>query len=274
MTTQPVALTELEREIYKRQIQIHDFGEEAQVKLKSSAALVTRIGGLGGPVALYLAMAGIGKLVLAHAGNLTWSNLNRQILMRYDHVGKPRIECATELFERLTPHTEIIALGEDASEENALDLVAQVDIVCDCPPSFEERFALNRACVALRKPLLEPAMYGMEGYLTTIVPGETPCLACLIPERPAWWHHLGFPVLGAVSAALGCLTAVEAVKLLTGFGELLKGQMLQYDSSTMDFIKFPVSRRPDCPVCGHLWTRAPEDRSGRQCASPDRSATG
>jgi len=244
-------LTARDREMFKRQIQMPGFGDEAQLKLKDSAALVTRVGGLGGPVALYLAMAGFGKLIIAHSGNLTWSNLNRQILMRYDHVGKARIDCATELFERLHPECEVVAVGEDASEATASDWVSQVDVACDCPPTFEERYALNRACVEQGKPLIEAAMYGMEGSLTTIVPGETPCLACLVPETPDWWQPYGFPVLGAVSAALGCLAAVEAVKVVTGFGEPLKGQMLSYDANAMDFFKFPVARRPDCPVCGH-----------------------
>jgi len=247
-----VELTDRDRETFKRQIQIPGFGEAAQLKLRNSSALVTRVGGLGGPVALYLAMAGIGKLIIAHPGKLTWSNLNRQILMRHDHVGRPRIECATELFARLHPECEVVAIGEEADEDNAREWVSQVDVVCDCPPSFEERHALNKACVELRKPMIEAAMYGMEGTLTTLVPGETPCLACLVPEKPAWWETYGFPVLGAVSAALGCLAAVEAIKLLTGFGETLKGQMLSYDAGAMDFYKFPVKRRPDCPVCGHL----------------------
>jgi len=245
-------LTLRDREMFKRQMQIPGFGEEGQLRLKGSSALVTRVGGLGGPVALYLAMAGIGKLVIAHSGTLTWSNLNRQILMRHDYVGKPRITCATELFARLHPECEVVAVGENADEEHAREWVSQVDIVCDCPPTFEERYALNKACVELRKPMVEAAMYGLEGTLTTIVPGETPCLACLVPETPSWWQPYGFPVLGAVAAALGCLAAVEAIKVLTGFGELLKGQMLTYDANAMEFLKFPVKRRPGCPVCGHL----------------------
>ena len=247
-----ISLTDRDREMFKRQIQMPGFGEEAQAKLKNSSALVSRVGGLGGPAALYLAVAGIGKLIIAHSGDLTWSNLNRQILMRYDYVGKPRIECATELFARLNPHVEVIAIGENANEARAREWVAQVDVVCDCPPTFEERYALNTACVELRKPMIEAAMYGMEGTLTTLVPGETPCLACLVPEPPAWWKPLGFPVLGAVSAALGCFTAIEAIKVLTGFGKPLKGKMLMYDADEMEFLKFPVKRRPGCPVCGHL----------------------
>jgi molybdopterin/thiamine biosynthesis adenylyltransferase len=245
-------LTDRDRDTFKRQIDIPGFGEEAQRKLKNSSALVTRVGGLGGPLALYLAMAGVGKLLLVHPGKLTWSNLNRQILMRHDFVGRPRVECATELFERLHPACEVVAINEEANDTNVREWVSQVDIVCDSPPSFEERHALNKACVELRKPMIEAAMYGMEGTLTSIVPGETPCLACLVPEKPDWWETYGFPVLGAVSGALGCLAAIEAIKLLTGFGEPLKGQMLSYDANSMDFYKFPVARRPDCPVCGGL----------------------
>ncbi len=248
----PDQLTDLERDIYRRQIQIPGFGEEAQLKLRNSSAFITRVGGLGGPAALYLAMAGIGKLIIAHGGKLTWSNLNRQLLMAYDHVGKPRIECVPDLFQRLAPHVELVTVGEEVDEGLARELVAQVDIVCDCPPSFEERYALNKACVELRKPMIEAAMYGMEGNLTLIVPGETPCLACLVPEKPYWWQTYGFPVLGAVSAALGCLAAVEAIKYLAGFGETLKGKMLAYDADAMEFVKFPLKRRPDCPICGHL----------------------
>jgi molybdopterin/thiamine biosynthesis adenylyltransferase len=127
------------------------------------------------------------------------------------------------------------------------------------PPSFEERFALNQACVELGKPMVEAAMYDMEGSLTTLVPGETPCLACLVPEKPHWWQPAW--VLGAVSAALACLAAVEAVKVLAGFGEPLKGQMLHYDATAMDFVKFAVRPRRDCPVCGHLWSAALETTS-------------
>jgi molybdopterin/thiamine biosynthesis adenylyltransferase len=247
-----VELGDRDCELYKRQIQMPGFGEEAQRKLKNSSALVTRCGGLGGPTALYLAMSGFSKLLLAHSGKLTWSNLNRQILMRYDFVGKPRADCMSELFDRLRPECEVIAISADANEETAREWVSQVDVVCDCSPSFEERYALNQACVELRKPMIEAAMYGMEGNLTTIIPGETPCLKCIYPEQPEWWEVYGFPVLGSVSAALGCLAAIEALKVVTGFGEPLAGKMLAYDADNMEFLKFPIQRRPDCPVCGHL----------------------
>ncbi len=245
-------LTPQELEKYKRQIQLPGFGEEAQKILKNSSALVTRVGGLGGPAAMFLAMAGIGKLVIAHGSNLTLSNLNRQMLMRGDGVGQPRIPQAKETLLRANPDIEVVAIGEDATEEKAMEWVRDVDIALDCPPTFQERFALNRACVKLRKPMIEAAMYGLEARLTTIVPGETPCLACITPEAPDWWKPLGFPVLGAVSAAVGCLAAVEAIKVLAGFGEPLKGKLLSFDAGNMEFTKFTIRRRPDCPVCGGL----------------------
>jgi len=245
-----IPLTDLDREVYKRQIQLPGFGEAAQVKLRNSSALISRVGGLGGPVSLYLAMAGIGKVVLAHGGDLTPSNMNRMLLMKFDHIGQPRAEVMKDQFARLAPSTEVVVIADHADDAKALEWVSQVDIVCDCSPSFEERFALNKACVQLGKPMVEAAMYGMEGTLTTIVPGETPCLQCLVPEKPSYWHPLGFPVLGAVSASLGCLAALEAIKLLTGYGQTLKGKMLAYDAEEMEFMKFPVTRRADCPVCG------------------------
>jgi len=244
-------LTDWERDKYRRQIQIEGFGEEAQLRLKSSAALVTRLGGLGGPTAMYLAMAGIGKLVVAHGGTVTPSNLNRMLLMRGDGVGKPRAPQARETLLRLNPDCEVIAIPEDAAEANVADWVAQVDIACDTTPRFEERFLLNRECWRQGKPLVDSGMNGMEAHLTTIIPGQTPCLECLVPEVPEWWDPLGFGVLGAVPGALGCLTALEAIKVLTGYGEPLAGVLLTLDAEDLTFDRLAISRRPDCPVCGN-----------------------
>ncbi len=247
-----IHLTDFDLEVYKRQIQLPGFGVEAQTKLRNSSALVSRVGGLGGPVALYLAMAGIGKIVVAHGGDLTPSNMNRMILMKYDHIGKPRVEVMKDQFARLAPNTEVVVISDHANDEKALKWAAEVDIICDCSPVFQERFALNKAAVALRKPMIEAAMYSMECNLTTIIPGETACLQCFVPEVPAWWKPLGFPVIGAVSASLGCLAAVEAIKVLTGYGHTLKGHLLNYNTEDMEFNKFPLTRRADCPVCGGI----------------------
>ena len=132
-------LSETDRKRFARQMTIPGFGEEAQTKLKNSSALVTRAGGLGGTVALYLAAAGIGRLVVMHGGDVTWSNLNRQILMSFDSVGTPRAAQIESSLTRFNPEMELSVVPEDANDQNASRYVAEVDIVCDCPPTFQER---------------------------------------------------------------------------------------------------------------------------------------
>jgi len=243
------SLTDEERTIYEWQLAIPGFGEAGQEKLKASSALVTRCGGLGGPLAYNLAAAGLGRLVIAHGGNVRSSDLNRQILVTNDWVGKPRIESIVRRLKEFNPRMVVEAVGENVSEANAAALVERADIIFDCAPLFEERFALNRQCVAQRKPLIEAAVYGTEGQVTTMLPGKTPCLACLVPERPSEWKRQ-FPVLGAVSALAAAIAATEGLKVLTGFGETLAGILLHFDTCSMRFRRIPIARRPTCVVCG------------------------
>lgn len=241
-------LTPEEKAVYEWQIWMPGFGEEAQRKLKASTALVSRVGGLGGPLAQQLVAAGIGRLILVHGGNLKPSDLNRQILMTHDWIGKPRAEIAAKRLRELNPRTEITAVPENFTEENAARLVGMADIVFDCAPLFEERFLMNRECVRQKKPLVDCAMYGMEGQVMVIRPGKTACLACLYPEVPKSWKRQ-FPVIGAVSATAGAIGAMEGIKILTGLGKPLEGEMLYYDLKDVSFQKIPVARRPDCAVC-------------------------
>ncbi len=242
------ALTDDERAIYEWQMWVPGLGEEGQRKLKGASVLISRVGGLGGVVAYELAAAGIGRLVLAHAGNLKPADLNRHLLQTHDHIGKPRIESIALRLRDLNPRLDIVAVGENVTEENAGRLVAQADVVVDAAPLFEERFALNRAAVRQGKPMVECAMYSMEAQVTTILPGRTACLQCLVPEKPADWKRQ-FPVIGAVSGTVGCVGAVEVIKLLTGIGDPLAGVMLVMDLRTMNFRRVKTARRPDCPVC-------------------------
>jgi molybdopterin/thiamine biosynthesis adenylyltransferase len=243
------SLTDEERAIYEWQIWIDGLGEDGQKKLKSATALISRVGGLGGPLALSLAAAGIGKLILAHAGNTKPSDLNRQILQTHDQLGKSRLESCQHRLLALNPRLEIEAVPENITEANAVRLVAEADLVFDCAPLFEERLLLNRECVRQRKPLIDAAMFDLEGQLTTIIPGETPCLACLCPEIPPGWKR-EFPVLGAVSATIANLAALEGIKLIAGFGDLLTGKLLHFDARTMTFRKITLRRNPLCQVCG------------------------
>lgn len=248
---QRLPLTDEDRAIYEWQIWVDGFGEAGQERLKNASVLVSRIGGLGGIVAYQLAAAGIGKLVLAHAGNVKPSDLNRQLLMTHSGLGQSRVEQAARRLKELNPRLEVVSVAENLSESNAATLVEQVDLIVDCAPLFEERFLMNREAVRQKRPLVECAMYDLEGGLTTIVPGKTPCLACLYPTKPPAWKR-EFPVFGAVAGTVGCMAAMEAIKVLAGFGEPLLGRMVTFDLRDMTFARRDVRREPGCAVCGEV----------------------
>jgi molybdopterin-synthase adenylyltransferase len=244
-----ISLTPTEIERYRRQMMLSNFGEEAQQKLKSSTVLVTGVDGLGGTAALYLAVAGIGKLILVRGGELRLDDMNRQVLMTDDWVGSPRVFKAQETLLSINPDVEIEAVNDYVTADNVDELVQSADIALDCAHNFTERDLLNAACVRWRCPMVEAAMNDMEAYLTTIIPHETGCLSCLFPEKPDW-DRRGFGVLGAVSGTLACLTALEAIKFLTGFSSPLLSQLLTMDLGRLEFAKRRTHLDPDCPVCG------------------------
>lgn len=242
-------LTDTDRALYEWQMWVPGMGEEGQRRLKGASVLISRVGGLGGLVALELAAAGIGRLVLAHAGPLKLSDLNRQLLQTRAHVGRPRMESIVRRLCELNPDCEVVGIPENASEANAGRLVAQADIIVDAAPLFEERLALNAAAYHAGKPLVECAMHGMEASVTTFIPGRTGCLACYVPASPPSWRRQ-FPVFGAVSGMAACLGAVEVIKLLTGIGTPLAGEMLCMDVAEARFRRVRLPRRADCGVCG------------------------
>ncbi|CAN1211274.1 Protein HesA [Tumidithrix helvetica PCC 7403] len=242
-------LSSIELERYRRQMMLPNFGEEAQKKLKSATVLVTGVGGLGGTAALYLAVAGIGKLILVRGGELRLDDMNRQVLMTDDWVGQPRVLKAQETLRSINPDVEIEAVLDYITADNVDALVKSSDIALDCAHNFTERDLLNAACVRWHRPMVESAMNDMEAYLTTIVPHETGCLSCLFPEKPDW-DRRGFGVLGAVSGTLACLTALEAIKFLTGFRPPLLSQLLTMDLGRLEFAKHNTYHDPNCPVCG------------------------
>ncbi|WP_395753401.1 HesA/MoeB/ThiF family protein [Prosthecobacter sp.] len=241
-------LTDHERALYEWQMWVPGVGEEGQQKLKAASVLISRVGGLGGLVALELAAAGVGKLVLAHGGDLQPSDLNRQLLQTHDHIGKPRMDSILRRLRELNPHAELVGVAENVSETNAAALVAQADIVVDAAPMFQERLALNTAAMRARKPMVECAMHTLEASVTTFLPGQTGCLACYVPEVPPAWKRQ-FPVFGAVSGTAACIGAMEVIKLITGIGRTLCGELLSMDLSTMQFRKVRLPKRHDCAVC-------------------------
>ena len=253
-TGEAVELSQEELDRFGWQIMMPGFGVEAQRKLKGASALVTRVGGLGGPAALNLAMAGIGKLVLAHGGVVELFHMNRMILASYDAVGRRSpATVAAERIAVLNPTIELEVIEENVTEQTVDGMVEAVDVVLDCPPYFEERHLLNQACVRLGKPMIESAVGGPEGYLTTIVPGQTACLTCIGLERWDWSHP--FAVIGAVPCAIGSLAALEAIKILTGYGTPLLDTLLLLDVETSRTRYLMLQRDPDCPVCGPQYPR-------------------
>ena len=244
-------LTADERSRYEWQLWVRDFGEEGQRRLKNATVLVSRIGGVGGSAAMQLAAAGIGRLILAHAGDVRLSDLNRQLLMTTDGIGQPRVASAARRLRELNPHVEIETVAENVNDSNAAELVSRCDVVVSAAPLFAERLLMNREAVRQQKPLVDSAMYELEGRLTTIVPGRTPCLSCLYPEPPPNWKR-AFPVFAAVSSTVGSLAAMEVIKLIAGVGEPLTGRLLTFDLRDMSFRTVPIARQSDCPVCGDL----------------------
>lgn len=242
------SLTAADRARHEWQIMVEGMGEAGQTRLKNAAVLVTRLGGVGGEMAQQLAMAGVGKLVLAHAGDLKLPDLNRQALMSEAGLGRSRVDQAAGRLRQLNSAIELISFHENISVANVAALVSQVDVVASCAPLFEERLLLNQAAVAQGKTLVDCAMFEMEVQLTTVNPGITPCLACIIPQPPPVWKRQ-FPVFGAVAGTVGALGAMEVIKIITGLGTPLAGQLLLGDLRTMAFRRVKLQRRPDCSVC-------------------------
>lgn len=250
---EPRPLTDEERLRYSWQLDVAGFGERGQEILKGSAVLVSRCGGVGGQAAYQLAAAGVGRLVLAHAGSLRADDLNRQLLMSHTAVGDVRIEVAARRLRELNPLVEVEAVPKNVSPANVAALVGRADLVVSAAPLFAERLLLNSEAVRQQKPLVDCAMYDLDAQLTTVLPGRSPCLACLYPEEPPAWQRR-FPVLGAVAGTVGCLGALEAIKALTGLAEPLAGQLLLCDLRSMSFRRLRTKRREDCPICGGAYS--------------------
>lgn len=236
-------------ETYARQLSLPGFGAAEQRRLAESTVLVAGVGGLGGATVTYLAAAGVGRLVLFHPGRLERADLNRQTLMTPSWLGRLRVHCAEATLRRHYPDVEVVGVPEPITAEQTSPFLMQADVVVDARHNFPERLLLNRLCVQLGVPMVEAAMNGAEGQVSVVRPGETACLACRCGDGDPEWEPLGFPVLGAVSGTVGCLAAIEAIKVVTGWGEPLDDRLLALDLERMIFQTLPVARDPACPVC-------------------------
>ncbi len=235
-------------ERYSRQIPI--IGDEGQERLRNSAVLIVGVGGLGSIAALYLALAGIGRLILIDDGIVELSNLNRQVLYGPSDIGRPKALVAKEKLEALNPDVKVEAYNARLDENLGRALIERANVVIDALDNWPSRHLLNRLCVSLKRPLIHAGVYGLYGQITTIIPGKGPCLACIFP-RPIDVKG-PMPIIGPASGVLGLLQACEAIKLITGIGKPLVGRLLIIDLSNMEFSQVEIRRNSSCPVCGGI----------------------
>ena len=248
-------LTSKEKERYTRHLIIDEIGEEGQLKIKQASVLVVGTGGLGSPIAYYLAAAGVGKLGIVDCDTVSLSNLNRQILHQTADLDRPKVNSAYEKLMALNPNVEIVRYNVKVKRDNIAEIISGYDIVVDGTDNFITRFIINDACVAAKKPYVFGAVKKFMGQVTFILPGEGPCFRCLFPDAPEddldWGSKKPIGVLGAVPGVIGSLEATEALKYILGVGENLVGRLLIYDGLNMEFREIIVEANPDCPTCGH-----------------------
>jgi molybdopterin/thiamine biosynthesis adenylyltransferase len=243
-------LTERELQRYDRQIMLYGFGEEGQEKLKKAKIFIAGAGGLGSPIATYLAAAGAGTIRIADRDRVELSNLNRQVLHRDEDIGKCKAESAAEKLQKLNPDVKIEAIAETITDANATRLVGDSDLIVDAMDNLPTRYLLNRTAIEKRIPFFHGAVYGFEGRAMTVIPGKSACLNCIYHGAAAPSEK--FPVIGITPAVIGCIQAAEVIKYVTGMGELLTDRLLNFDALKMAFNEFRVKRDPDCEHCGKL----------------------
>ena len=232
---------------YHRQMLMDGWGEAAQEKLKNATVFIAGAGGLGSPVAIYLAVAGIGHIKICDFDNLDLTNLNRQILHDHARIGINKAVSGKNTIERMNPDIEVTAIQEMIVAENVDDLIGDSDIIVDCMDNFPTRYLLNESAMRKGIPMVYGSVRGMDGMLSFIQSPETPCLQCLFPEAPP---NEVFPVLGTTPGVIGCLQAFEAIKYLIGIGANIKGRLLVWNGGKMEFRTFKAGKDPDCPTCG------------------------
>lgn len=237
---------------YSRHILLEGFGKEGQQKLSQSKVLIIGAGGLGSPNALYLAAAGVGTIGIADADVVSLSNLQRQVIHFTEDINKPKVESAAEKMRRINPDVNVITHPCFLTEDNALEMMADYDFILDCTDSFASKYLINDACLLAEKPFCAGGVVKYGAQVMTHVPGSA-CYRCLFPEPPAeneveTCSTVG--VLGSVVGIMGSIQATEAIKYLTGIGELLTDKLLMVDALTMTFNTMQFSRNTDCPLCG------------------------
>ena len=249
----PVALSKEEVLRYSRHLIMPEVGMEGQLKLKQARVLCIGTGGLGAPLGLYLAAAGVGHIGLVDFDVVDFTNLQRQVLFGTSDVGRPKITAAADRLRNLNPEIQIDPIETRLSSENALELFRDYDIIVDGTDNFPTRYLVNDACVLLGKPNVYGSIFRFEGQITVFGYPDGPCYRCLYPEPPPPGLVPSCAeggVLGVLPGIVGTIQAAETLKLIIGKGQPLVGRLLLFDALGMKFRELKLRKNPDCPVCG------------------------
>lgn len=257
---------------YSRHLVLPEVGLEGQEKLKSASVLVVGVGGLGSPLAMYLAAAGVGKIGLIDDDVVDISNLQRQVLYATSEVGKMKVEQARARLLAQNPHIEVEVFAEKLTSQNALTILKSYDIVADGSDNFPTRYLVNDACVLLEKPNVHASIFRFEGQVSVFGVKDAPCYRCLFPEPPPPElvpNCAEAGVIGALAGVIGSVQALEVMKLILGVGEGLVGRMWMLNTLTMQSQVMHLSPNPQCPICGALPKIKTLEQENIACAFPD-----
>ena len=247
-----VDLSHEEVQRYSRHLIMPEVGMAGQKKLKAASVLLIGAGGLGSPLAMYLAAAGIGRIGLVDYDVVDYTNLQRQIIHGTKDVGRPKLHSARDRILDINPHVQVDAYEVPLTSDNALELFAPYDVIIDGTDNFPTRYLTNDACVLLGKPNVYGSIFRFEGQASVFYAKEGPCYRCLFPEPPPPGLVPSCAeggVLGVLPGTIGAIQATEAIKLILGTGEPLVGRLLLYDALSMSFDEVRLRKNPDCPVC-------------------------
>jgi molybdopterin/thiamine biosynthesis adenylyltransferase len=244
--------SERELERYKRQMML--FGEDGQERLKKAHIFIAGAGGLGSPVSIYLAVAGVGTITIVDMDVVDQTNLNRQILHFDRDIGRKKTASAEEKLQELNPDITVNAIDVKIDELNAAKLVGRADGIVDAMDNYPTRYLLNDVAIAKQIPFFHGGIRGFYGQATTIIPGTTPCLKCIFPKAPP---KEVFPVVGVTPGFIGMVQANEVLKCLLGIGELLTNRLFIWDGMQAQAEEICVERNPACEACGGMAKKTP-----------------
>jgi sulfur-carrier protein adenylyltransferase/sulfurtransferase len=256
----PQSLSKEQRERYSRHLLVPEIGLEGQTKLLNAKVLALGAGGLGSPIALYLAAAGVGTLGIVDDDEVDLSNLQRQVIHTTDRIGVPKVDSAEEAIKAINPDVDVVKYKTRLDASNIMEIIEGYDVIVDGADNFPTRYLLNDASVRLGIPVVSASILGFDGQLSVFQPHEGPCYRCLYPVPPPaeLAPSCGANgVLGVLPGTMGLLQATEVIKLITGAGEPLVGRLLLYEALGATFTELKVRRDPECPVC----SRDPSDIS-------------